>query len=146
MEPGTGDLTAGPLVVSAPRLITANDEPPLTDAAVRIRDGRIEAVGPPDRARRRRGRGGPAFPDATLLPGMIDCHEHVAGHSRFSTGTEALDEPDTMWAVVFAHYARETLPKGVTTLRIPGAHHGVDLVVDGPRRGLRGRAAARVRG
>ena len=34
-----------------------------------------------------------------------------------------------MWAVVFAHYARETLPKGVTTLRIPGAHHGVDLVV-----------------
>ena len=128
MEPGTGDLTAGPLVVSAPRLITANDEPPLTDAAVRIRDGRIEAVGP----RTELAVDGVEevhLPDATLLPGMIDCHEHVAGHSRFSTGTEALDEPDTMWAVVFAHYARETLPKGVTTLRIPGAHHGVDLVV-----------------
>ncbi|MEX0985806.1 MAG: amidohydrolase family protein [Actinomycetota bacterium] len=123
------ELESGPpMLVSAPRLITANDEPPLRDAAVRVHDGRIEAVGPrtdlaTDGVEERH------FPDATLMPGMIDCHEHVAGRSRFSTGVDALDEPDAMWAVVFAHYARGTLSRGVTTLRIPGARHAVDLVV-----------------
>lgn len=117
-----------PVLFSAARVITATDDPPLENGAVLVRDGRISAVGT---RMELAGEGVDEYhlPDATLLPGLIDCHEHVAGTGRFSTGTTALEEPDTMWAVVFAHYCRETLPRGVTTLRVPGARHAVDLVV-----------------
>ena len=116
-------------LLSAPRVITATDDPPLDDGAVLVQEGRITAVGPRGELARTADAHEYHFRDATLLPGLIDCHEHVAGNGRFSTGTTALEEPDAMWAVVFAHYCRWNLAKGVTTLRVPGARHAVDLVV-----------------
>ena len=118
-----------PSVLSASRVITAADGPPLHDGAVLVEEGRIAAVGPRGELARSADAREYHFSDATLLPGLIDCHEHVSGNGRFSTGTDALDEPDAMWAVVFAHYCRWNLEKGVTTLRIPGSRHAVDLVV-----------------
>ena len=121
--------SSGFLILSAPRVITATDGPPLDDGAVLVEGGKIAAVAPRGELARRADVQEFHFPDATLLPGLIDCHEHVTGSGRFSAAATALEEPDAMWAVVFAHYCRWNLEKGVTTLRVPGTRHAVDLVV-----------------
>ena len=118
-----------PWLVSAPRVITATDDPPLDDGAVLVQEGRIAAVGPRGEFALSADTHEYHFPDATLLPGLINCHEHLTGSGRFSAAATALEESDAMWAVVFAHYCRSNLEQGVTTVRVPGTRHAVDLVV-----------------
>ncbi|AQT82826.1 hypothetical protein B1R94_14360 [Mycolicibacterium litorale] len=121
-------------MISAGCVLAGDDLDPIVDGAVLIRDGVIDAVGtatglgvPPGTARL-------SFPGMTILPGLVDCHDHLLGRSRFGEGLDGLTEPDGMWATVFAHYSRLTLAAGVTTVRVPGMHRGIDLVV---RRAMR---------
>lgn len=88
---------------------------------VHVQAGRIEAVGPRLRA------GGAASVDFSglfLMPGVLDCHGHVA----LSTiqPAEALATPVTRWALEAARNARVTLEAGVTFVRdLGGADAGI---------------------
>jgi imidazolonepropionase-like amidohydrolase len=82
------------------------------------------------------------FPDGTLLPGLIDCHEHLNGHDKYAIGDKSVDAPETMLALVGAFHTRRLLNSGVTTARIVGAQGQIDLMIrrairegyiDGPR-------------
>lgn len=111
------------------QVITGGDDTALPDGAVLVEDEVIRAVGP--RAEVEVPPGATVIDCAgrTVMPGMVDCHEHLLGRSRFGEGTTPIDEPDATWAVVIAHHARECLTRGVTTVRVPGSHHGNDLAV-----------------
>lgn len=116
-------------LITAESVLAGDDLDPIPDGAVLVRGGLIEAVGPladldvpADAARL-------SFPGMTLLPGLVDCHDHLLGRSRFGEGLDGLAEPEAMWAAVFAHYARLALESGVTTVRVPGMHRAVDLAV-----------------
>jgi imidazolonepropionase-like amidohydrolase len=128
------------VAIRASRLIDGKGGAPLQPAVVLVEGERIVAVGP-----------ALAIPPgtevidlgtATLLPGLIDCHTHIAGGDprNYYEGKFRLSPIDH---AVAAHiYARRTLEAGFTTVRDVGANEFVDValrkaidagVVAGPR-------------
>lgn len=115
-------------ILQARQVLTGLDEPPLTNGGIRIRGSEIVAVGPADDIREPEDEV-LEFGQATLLPGLIDCHEHLSGHDRYAIGDPTVVEPDMMFALVGTHHARRLVRIGVTTARIPGAPGHIDLMI-----------------
>ena len=81
------------IVLRGGTLIDGTGRAPVRDATIVIEDGRIERVttGPDVN-----GRPGAEVIDAsgmTVLPGLIDCHDHLASHSYELAHRWGLDEP-----------------------------------------------------
>ncbi|HEY1180358.1 MAG TPA: amidohydrolase family protein [Phytomonospora sp.] len=83
------------------------------DATVTIRDGRILAVGetPPSDATV------VDLPGATLLPGLVDAHVHLAFDASADPVAGLADREDAATAEAIAAAARYALRGGVTTVR-----------------------------
>jgi imidazolonepropionase-like amidohydrolase len=120
-------------------LIDGTGAPPVSDVAVVIHDGRIEAVTP--------AGAGSWPPDAeivdttgmTILPGLIDCHDHLAFHGYELVKRWGLDEPASARHLRTARALHRTLAAGYTTVRDAGGlDAGFRLAIDegvilGPR-------------
>ncbi len=113
------DAQPSAYLLRAPRVITALDIEPLRDGAVRVREGEIVAVDAAARLGVEDGERVLDFEDATLLPGLIDAHEHLSGHDRYAIGDPSVQEPDTMYALVATSHCRRLLDEGVTTAGSP---------------------------
>jgi imidazolonepropionase-like amidohydrolase len=107
---------------------------PLARADVAIEDGRIADVGP--------GLDGDeavACEGKALLPGLFDCHVHVASRHEDLDEVRVLHEPFSLRFFHIAHTLRTTLELGITTIRdAAGADAGVRAAVEqgvlvGPR-------------
>ena len=130
---------AGALAIRAGRVFPARDETVLEDAWVLVEDGRIAAVSDSEP----RGNGARRIDrrDATLLPGLIDCHVHLI----LSGGGDWLGEAQDPTPVVAwrsARHAAATLRGGFTTIRTLGGRDRVDILlrdeiaaglIEGPR-------------
>src|SRR5436190_20384547 len=120
-------------------LIDGTGAAPVPDAAVLINDGRISAVGP------RHAVSSPAHADVidlsglTLLPGLIDGHDHLASHGYAFTQRWGLHEPLSTSHMRTAAVLQQTLATGYTTIRdAAGLDGGFKLAVEegliaGPR-------------
>src|SRR5436309_1624656 len=108
-------------ILRAGTLIDGTGAPPVRDAAVLIDNGRIEAVttaGP--------SAGRP--PDAevidasrfTVLPGLIDCHDHLAFHGYELVRRWGLDEPQSTRQLRTARVVSQVLASGYTAVRDGG--------------------------
>jgi imidazolonepropionase-like amidohydrolase len=101
---------------------------------VLVEDGRIVAVGPRLQAS---DAAEADCSDLWLLPGIVDCHSHLAVSSL--DPLERLRTPVTQWALEAARNARRILECGVTLLRDPGGadagiRNGIEAgFVPGPR-------------
>lgn len=108
-------------IVRAGSLIDGTGAPPVRDAAVLIRDGRIEAV---TTASPRASW--PADAEVidgsrlTLLPGLIDCHDHLAFHGYELVRRWGLDEPQSTRHLRTAQVASQILASGYTAVRDAG--------------------------
>jgi imidazolonepropionase-like amidohydrolase len=98
-------------------LIDGTGAPPVRDAAVLIGERQIEAVGtrhtltpPPDAAVI-------DISGMTLLPGLIDCHDHLASHSYSLAHRWGLDEPRSTRHLRTARVLQQTLASGYTAVR-----------------------------
>jgi imidazolonepropionase-like amidohydrolase len=130
------------LLIRAGTVFTASQtEPVLRDAWVQVEDDRIAAISsgeprvPGDEITR------VDAPAATLLPGLVDCHVHLA----LSGGPNWLAEVQQSYALACwraASFARATLRAGFTSVRCLGGRDGMDPalrdaqrsgVVEGPR-------------
>ncbi|MGI9146329.1 MAG: amidohydrolase family protein [Chloroflexota bacterium] len=113
------------LVIHAGHIFTAAERDSLLkDAWLRVQEGRIVEV---TSSEPRAGDGAVRFdaPDATLLPGLIDCHVHFA----MSGGPDWLSEMQESYALSCwraAIHARRTLAAGFTTVRTLGGRPGAD--------------------
>ncbi len=106
------------LALAGGTLIDGTGGPPVNDASVLVNDqGRIEAVGP---------RGAVALPPdcrviditgLTLLPGLIDCHDHLTSFGYDLTGRWGLAEPRSFRVLRVAKVMEETLLSGYTAIR-----------------------------
>lgn len=68
------------------------------------------------------------YPDSSLLPGLVDCHVHLAMDG--SPGwMEVAGSPVPDLTLKAADAARRTLLGGVTTARCLGAPHGIEIAV-----------------
>jgi imidazolonepropionase-like amidohydrolase len=115
------------IAVRAARLIDGSGAPPIRDAVVLIEGDRIVAAGAklaiPGGVRVIELGG------ATLMPGLIDCHTHIASGDP-SDYYESLFRKSHVDAAVAAHvFARRTLEAGFTTVREVGAPELVDVAL-----------------
>ena len=127
------------LLIRAGRVFPAVDEAVLDDAWVRVEGGRVVEVSasePGSNGGRRIER-----PDATLLPGLIDCHVHLTLSGGGDWLGEA-NEPTPVAAWKVARHAAATLRGGFTTVRTLGGRDRIEIllrdqiregVMDGPR-------------
>ncbi len=120
-----------PLIfVTAARLVDGRGGPPIEPGRVLMEGDLIRAVGaglePPAGARRY------DFPDATILPGLIDCHVHLADVGT-ADPKDSADEDDAVRVLRLAQHAASTLRAGVTTVRDVGGRHHLEF---GFRRGV----------
>jgi len=106
-------------VLKGGTLIDGTGAPPVRDATIVLRDGRIETVAT--------GAGsGPADVEAlditgkTILPGLIDCHDHLAFHSYDLAHRWGLDEPSSTRSLRTARAIERTLGMGYTAVRDAG--------------------------
>ncbi len=148
MASSTADLQ----VIQPGQLIDGLSETPAEGTAVVLQGSRIHWVGPREQLR---SRSGPLdgladgsepqvldLPQATLLPGLIDCHTHTNMPGDGRTGKEVDCETDDIRLLRSARNVRRALESGVTTLADCGAWNrtGFSLrqglamgLVDGPR-------------
>jgi imidazolonepropionase-like amidohydrolase len=121
------------VIYSAGLLIDGMGQAPLKDAYVLVEDGRILEVGagrPPETWTRSSDPSTPvehmAMPEATIIPGLIDAHLHLALALSRPDWAQIDAEPGRM-ALLAAQGAQETLRSGVTTIADCGARYGVTI-------------------
>jgi len=126
-------------VLTGATLIDGTGAAPVPDAAVVIEGDRISAVGP------RASLGWPADAEVidasgrTLIPGLVDAHDHLASHGYGLATRFGLDEPASTAHLRTARVLAETLAMGYTTVRDAGGlDAGFKLAVEqglipGPR-------------
>src|SRR6201997_5182604 len=120
-------------------LIDGTGAGPVTGTTVGVRDQRIEAV---------TARAGGEWPNdtevidvsgMTILPGLIDCHDHLAMHGYDLARRWGIDEPQSTRTLRTAKVLEETLAMGYTAVRdAAGLDAGFKRAIDeglilGPR-------------
>jgi imidazolonepropionase-like amidohydrolase len=129
------DGPASVLVVKAGTLIDGTGAAPRRGVQISVRDGRIVDVGP----------SGDVPSDAQLLdfsgqavvPGLIDCHVHLAFSAGSNPLADLLAEDDGTLLLHAAANARTALAAGSTTVRDLGDRGGVVRILrDGIARGI----------
>jgi imidazolonepropionase-like amidohydrolase len=114
------------LVIRAARLIDGTARPPLDRPVVLVRNGRVVSVAqdeaglPPD-ARRL------DFPDATLLPGLVDVHVHLNLPGDGTPPEDSMQESDAMLLLRSLRNAQLDLRAGATTVQDTGARNRTTL-------------------
>src|SRR5207245_247442 len=110
--------------VTAARLLDGRGGPPIKPGRVLIEGDRIRSLGatlqPPAEAQRY------DFPDATILPGLIDCHVHLADVGE-ADPKDSAGEDDAVRVLRLAQHAARTLRAGVTTVRDLGGRNHLEF-------------------
>jgi imidazolonepropionase-like amidohydrolase len=112
-------------IIRAGTLIDGTGAAPVRDALVTIEGGRIEAVTTGGSSGSRPAAG--EVIDATgltVLPGLIDCHDHLAFHGYDLGRRWGLDEPRSTANLRTSAVARRVLESGYTAVRDAG---GLDV-------------------
>jgi imidazolonepropionase-like amidohydrolase len=104
-------------VLKGGRLIDGTGAGPAAGATIVVRDGRIETV---------TTRAADQWPEdaevtdvagMTILPGLIDCHDHLAMHGYDLARRWGIDEPQSTRTLRTAKVLEQTLAAGYTTIR-----------------------------
>lgn len=115
-----------PIVIHAGRLLDVRTGQMLRDQDVVVEDGIIKSVGPASAAQET----GTVvnLSNATVLPGLIDAHEHITGDPTISD-VDKIEISDARRALKGARNARVTLLAGFTTIRNVGADGYPDVAL-----------------
>src|SRR5581483_3850423 len=117
--------SSGRRAFRAARLIDGVADQPRADYAVVIEGARLSWVGPA--AELAAGVPVQDLGDATLLPGLVDCHVHLVWDASAAPHEVAARDLPERLVLRAAARAREQLAAGVTTVRDTGATHGVSI-------------------
>jgi imidazolonepropionase-like amidohydrolase len=109
-------------LIRAGRLIDGRGGPPIENVTLVVRGGLIESVlrGAPG-AELQRDAQVIDLSKQTVLPGLMDCHDHIAGTPGDGGDTQMLQETDAHQALWGAMHAKITLQAGFTTIRNVGS-------------------------
>lgn len=116
------------VLIKAGRLIDVRAGRVLTDQAILIEDDRIKQVGAFQSIKAPAGARVVDLSNATVLPGLIDCHTHLTFEPSHS-GYESLGISTPRQALYGAKNAKLTLEAGFTTVRNVGAGAYSDIAL-----------------
>ena len=130
-----GDDRSALLVVKAGTLVDGTGAAPRRGVQIYVRDGRIAEVAAsgdvPSDARVL------DFADQAVVPGLIDCHVHLAFSAGVDPLADLLAEDDAALLLHAVANARTALAAGITTVRDLGDRGGVARALrDGIARGI----------
>ena len=144
-------------ILKAARLVDTAAESVQEQAAILLEGDTVRQIGTSETVHA--PEGAPVneidYGDATILPGLVDCHVHLNGIGDGRAGDELATLPDEVLTVQAAQNARRHLYSGVTTLRDCGAKNrttfmlreAVEMgIVPAPRLVLAGRPVAIIGG
>jgi len=139
-------------VIDAGLLVDGTDDRPLTDARLVVEDGRVAAVGARESVAAPDGADHRSFPEATVVPGLVDAHLHLSG-ARTMDPTDWVTESTELGAARATADLRSLLSAGFTTVRDVGSGTGLALraaveqgTIPGPRVFTSGRAISQTGG
>lgn len=118
-------VDARPLLLTNARLFDGTGADAWSGASVLVEDGRIAAVG-----RDLAARAGSETIDVggrTLLPGLIDCHVHIAFNGDPDEAPRIGTMPTPVLAWQASENARRTLEAGITTVRDLGTRDNIAI-------------------
>lgn len=123
----------GVVVLRAARLVNGTGGELIAPAVVVVENDRIKAAGRAGEVEVPKDAKVIDLGDATLLPGFIDCHTHVAGRTLGSPGAETSVVRDipAMSAILGVNHVRDTLLAGFTTIRVVGSSDFDDVALRG---------------
>lgn len=115
------------MLITAGQVLTGVPGEVIQDGAVLFSEGRIEFVGPAAEVAVSEGVVRRDFPRGTVLPGLIDCHVHLAfdASADVVAALQATDDLDLLLGM--ASRAGDLLAAGVTTVRDLGDRGGLAL-------------------
>jgi imidazolonepropionase-like amidohydrolase len=142
--PAAGTKTEPPqlLYIRAGTLIDGTGAAPRRDVAILVKGERIEAVAPAKGLPPPAGAHVLDLSGATVLPGLIDCHDHLTGELKKGWEWEGVTRTPVDAAIAGTLYALRTLRAGFTTVRNVGDSGGESLalrraidegLIEGPR-------------
>lgn len=126
-------------VLRADRVLTCDGSDAIPHGALLLEGDRISAVGPSAEIQPPDGAEANVvdYGDATILPGLVDCHTHLCAPGDGTPGDEVAKEHDDILLLQAAKNARTVLHSGVTTIRENGAKNRVAFSLkEGVRRDL----------
>ncbi|HTF38795.1 MAG TPA: amidohydrolase family protein [Blastocatellia bacterium] len=116
------------VLIKAGRLVDVRSGRVLTDQAILIEGGRIKQVGSAQSIQAPAGARVIDLSNATVLPGLIDCHTHLTLEPG-QNGYESLGISIPREALFGAKNAKLTLEAGFTTVRNVAAHGYTDVAL-----------------
>jgi imidazolonepropionase-like amidohydrolase len=139
----------GSLLIANGRLVDGTGSPPVADAAVAVKDGKIVYAGPakgapgvPVDAQRIDARGG------TIMPGLVEAHFHATYFNVAELADLDVKYPVEFVTILAACNAKLALECGYTSARSGGSLHNIDVwlkkaidddLIPGPRLAANGR-------
>lgn len=120
--PGAPNAAKQIMIVRAAHLLNVRDGRVLADQAILVEGDRIRQVGPAPSVIAEFGRNAKVIDlgNATLLPGLIDCHDHILGNPKDQSSTASLRMSSPQQALWGLHNLQIWLAHGFTALRDAG--------------------------
>jgi imidazolonepropionase-like amidohydrolase len=126
-----------PVLITAHRLFDGSGPSPLLEAAVLVRGDRIQWVGPAPEAPAEPGEDRLDLGDVTLLPGLVDMHNHLRIHHAEGDLPAQMRDPEVPYVLRGLGNLETNLRSGVTTMKLNGDRAFFDVQMrDAIRSGL----------
>ncbi|MET9290337.1 amidohydrolase family protein [Streptomyces sp. NPDC003077] len=119
------------VLITAHRVIAGPADQVIVDGAVLVESGVIAAVGPATQLDALADTQVPRLrcPGATVMPGMMDCHVHLAFDAGPNLISAVADANPYELSTAMADRARQMLAAGVTTVRDLGDRDGLTVAL-----------------
>ena len=115
------------MLITAKRLFDGTGDTLLPDAAVRVDGDRIRWAGPAAAAPAEPGEARIDLGDVTLLPGLIDMHNHLRIVHGQGNLREQMQDPDVPYILHAVRHLAMNLRSGVTTMKSNGDRNYYDV-------------------
>ena len=116
------------LVIRNVRLIDGTGSGPQSSVSLEVSNGAVTWVGEesarPKRPRHQEDINGQGL---TLIPGLIDCHEHFTGDGGMNSMDRLLNDTAEEFTLKAVGNCRRALMSGVTSARDVGARHAINI-------------------